>query len=144
MFPLSFPLRHDPAGSHFNGPFGVAGGAVVVGYQQDGAAVSGELGEVFQHGPGAVGVEVAGRLVGEDQARLVEQRAGQGGPLALAGAELEGLWAMRWPRPKCSMSILARSAGSGQARSTAEKGDRLLFSLFSVWQATCSPGRAKM
>src|SRR5262245_4573285 len=64
------------------------GGVGVVGDEQHGAAASGEVGEVAEDDLGAVAVEVAGRLVGEEQLGAVEEGPRQTGPLPLAGAEL--------------------------------------------------------
>ena len=55
------------------------------------AEVAVQLGEQRQHG-GAVGrVEVAGRLIGDDQRRPMDERAGDGGALRLAARHLLGI-----------------------------------------------------
>ncbi len=47
-----------------------------------------EMQQRVEHVLGGVRVEVAGRLVGEDETRLVGQRAGDGGALLLAARQL--------------------------------------------------------
>jgi hypothetical protein len=64
-----------------------------------------------QHRVAGVLVEVARRLVGQDQQRVVRQRAGNGDALLLAAAQLVGKVASRLPSPTRSSSIWARAAG---------------------------------
>ena len=65
--------------------------AGVVGHEHDAGAVApGELGDQRSHRLSAVVVELAGRLVGQQQRGAVGQRRAQGDPLALAARQLGG------------------------------------------------------
>ena len=54
----------------------------------DGAAVGVQFGQQFHDTLPAGGIEIAGRLVGQHQAWLVDQRTGNGDALLLAAGEL--------------------------------------------------------
>ena len=71
---------------------GVGRGARVVGHEDDGLAalVAGPPQRVEELVAGRV-VEVAGRLVGEQERRPGDERAGDGDALLLAGRQLVGL-----------------------------------------------------
>ena len=70
--------------------------ALVVCSDQCGAAfVSNQCQELAQHAVGSGLVEIAGRLVGEDQRRPIGQRAGNGNALLLSAGKLG--WAMIKP-----------------------------------------------
>ncbi len=66
----------------------IAGGARLVGDEHDRAALGGELAEQREHRGARLDVEVAGRLVGQQQRRVVDQRAGDREALLLAAGEL--------------------------------------------------------
>ena len=61
-----------------------------VGDHHDGPPVGVQLGEQLQHGVGGGRVEVAGRLVGQQQRRIVGQRPGDRGALLLPARERGG------------------------------------------------------
>ena len=63
-----------------------------------------ELLEHLQDFLAGVRVEVAGRLVGEQQRRAVDQRPGDGHALLLAAGSCDGSWSIRSPRPTRSSS----------------------------------------
>jgi len=67
---------------------GVLSGFDTVGNEDNGGAGLMIIGEMCEDGACVVGVEVAGRLVGEDEAGAVEHGAGDGRSLLFAGAEL--------------------------------------------------------
>ena len=82
---------------------------VLVGDHHDRGAVDlVELVEQPEHLVAAVGVEVAGRLVGEDDRRPVEQRPGDRHPLPLAAAEHRGGCAARCSSP--TLASISRRA----------------------------------
>ena len=62
----------------------------VVGDQHERGAVGGQLVQEADHLAARLRVEVAGRLVGEDDQRALCQRAGDRDPLALAAGQLRG------------------------------------------------------
>ena len=68
--------------------------------------------EIEQHGRDVVGrgaVEIAGRLVAEQQTRPPDQRSGDGRRAAARRRRARaGRWSMRPPSPTCSMSVRAR------------------------------------
>ena len=66
----------------------------IVRDQGDGAALFAEGPEEFEDRLAGVGVEVARRFVGEDDARAVDQRPGDGDALLLAAGELHGPMAL--------------------------------------------------
>src|SRR3954470_17941029 len=66
-----------------------AGQVLVVGDQHKGGAVVADVGfEYFHDSGGIVAVEVAGRLVGQEQSRRVDQGASDGDALLLAARQL--------------------------------------------------------
>ena len=68
---------------------GVRRGVQVVGDHDDGLAeLAHAAAQVVEHLRGRLAVEVAGRLVGEHDVRLGDQRAGDRHPLLLAAGEL--------------------------------------------------------
>ena len=79
----------DPAADHVDDAIGVVDHALIVSDQEDGRP----LGTV-RHAPeqlqdrlAGFGVERGGRLVGEDQRRVIDERPGDGDPLLLAPRE---------------------------------------------------------
>jgi len=74
--------------STMHGAIGVASEARVVRDHADRRARGVELAEEVHHGVAVLGVEVAGRLVREEDGRLAGQRAGDGDALLLAAGEL--------------------------------------------------------
>jgi acyl-CoA thioesterase-1 len=79
----------DPPVAHPDHALGVLGDAGVVRHQDDGdPLLLVELLEHLQHLLARARVEVAGGLVGEQQARLVDERAGDRDALLLAAGEL--------------------------------------------------------
>ena len=63
---------------------------VVGGDERGNAGGADEMHQRVEHMRGRVRVEVAGRLVGQDEARVVGERAGNGGALLLAARQLRG------------------------------------------------------
>ena len=75
-------------------------GALVVAHEQKGGAVfPADLADQLQGLAGAATVEVARRFVGQDELRMVGQRAGHGDALLLAGGELPGKMPQAGPEP---------------------------------------------
>ena len=83
-------LADDPAVAHRHHPLGGAGDAHVVRHEHDRLAVGVALAQDRHDLAGGGGVEVAGRLVGEQDARAVDQRAGDRDALLLAAGEVAG------------------------------------------------------
>ena len=79
----------QPARVDADGPVGQRRGPLeaVLGQQDRGAEVGVEPGHGGEHVVGALGVELAGGLVEHEDVRGRGQRAGDGGPLALAAGE---------------------------------------------------------
>ena len=75
---------------HPDDPAGLRGHVGLVGDQDDGAARLVQLVEQRQHVCGRHRVEVAGRLVGQDQRRLGDQRPRHRDPLLLTAGQLAG------------------------------------------------------
>ena len=69
---------------------GAGGQTRVVGDVDHGLAALGQLGQEVEDLGGGFGVEVAGRLVGDEDGRVVGQRAGDGDALLLAAGKLAG------------------------------------------------------
>ena len=92
---------------------GGGGDVVVVGDEQDRLAARVQAAEQLEHLVAALGVERTGRLVGQQQRRLVGQGAGDGQPLALAAGQRRRATALALsPRPSRSSRSRARvSAG---------------------------------
>ncbi len=80
----------DPPVAEAHHALGLRGDVGLVGDQHDGAPFGVEVGEDREHVLGRVGVEVAGRLVGEDQRGVGDDRAGDRDALLLAAGELGG------------------------------------------------------
>ena len=68
----------------------VFGDVLLVRHHDDGVALPREFREERQDFRAGLGVEVAGRLVGQQDGRPVHQRAGDGDALALAAGQLVG------------------------------------------------------
>jgi hypothetical protein len=81
-------VRDDSAVLQGDRAPGVCGDFGFVGDQDDRATLGVELVEEFHHLGAGFAVEIAGRLVGEDQARVADQGARDRYPLALAAREL--------------------------------------------------------
>ena len=82
----------DPAVHHANAPPAQLGQPCFMrDQQQGGAAVTTPCEEMVHHLPAGHGIEVAGRLVGEDEGRTVDQGAGDRHPLLLAPRQLAGV-----------------------------------------------------
>ena len=62
----------------------------VVGDDEDGLALVGQLAEDGQHMLGSARIQVAGRLIGHDDGRVIGQGAGNGGDLLLPARERQG------------------------------------------------------
>src|SRR4051794_19750369 len=77
----------DQAVAHPDDPLGVLGDVVLVGDQDDRLARVVEPAEHVHDLVARLGVEVAGRLVGQDDVGVVDQRAGDRHPLLLAAGE---------------------------------------------------------
>ena len=90
--PAEVDLVADPAVGDDEDPVGVGRGLRVVGDEDDGlVALDARSPErVEDLGAGRV-VEVAGRLVGEEERRPGDERPGDRDPLLLAGRQLVGL-----------------------------------------------------
>ena len=78
----------QPAVVHLQNSVGVGGGVLVVRDEDHGRAVAtGQLGQEREDLGACFGVEVAGRLVGEQQARLADDRTSDRDALLLAARE---------------------------------------------------------
>ena len=85
--------------------------ALVVGRDQRGAALAADQVEEFgEDDVGGVLVEIAGRLVGENQRRLVGERAGDRDALLLAARQLRRAVVSRWPRPSVAEQLFGALA----------------------------------
>ena len=73
---------------HVDDAGGVGGEGGVVGDHDDGVAEGVNITEFFHDDVGGAGVEVAGGLVGEDEAGVGDEGAGDGNALLLTAAEL--------------------------------------------------------
>src|SRR5216684_6333690 len=81
-------LRDDLAVAEMNHALCFLCHVVLVGDQDDGVAAGGELAEEIENLAAGLGVEVSGRLVGQQQRGLVDQSPGDGHALALAARQL--------------------------------------------------------
>src|ERR1051325_2015890 len=79
---------HDGAVDDLDAALRASGDARVVGDEDDGLVLRGELFEDGDDVAAGLRIEVAGRLVGEDERRIVDQSAGDGDSLALSAGEL--------------------------------------------------------
>ena len=77
------PVIH-PAVSNLDLPFGHGGNLLVVCDHDNRPSLRVKLPEQVKHAGLVFGVQFAGRLVGEDDARVVRQRTGDGHALPLA------------------------------------------------------------
>ena len=85
-------VLHDHAVLEVDGARAPGGDVALVGDDHDGdAALGAQAREHLHHLVAGRGVEVAGRLVGQQQRRLVDQRAGDGHALLLPARELVGM-----------------------------------------------------
>ncbi len=80
----------------------------VVRDQDDRRPAAVQVAQQVEDGAARAAVEVAGRLVGQDQRRLADQRPGDGDPLALAARELRRLV----PEPVLEADALQRRLGA--------------------------------
>ena len=81
-------VRADPAVPDPDDPAGPRGDLGLVGDQHDRAALPVQLVEQAEHVGGRGRVQVAGRLVGQDQRRVADQGPGHRHPLLLAAGQL--------------------------------------------------------
>ena len=113
-----------------------AGDLVLVGDHHDGAAGRGQRVEQVQHVLGAVAVQGAGGLVGQQQHRLGGDRPGDGHPLLLAAgqlgrrvaqpvAETDQLQRGLRPRPALPGPTPPYASGSSTLRSAVVRAIRL-------------------
>ena len=82
------PVGLDPAVADPDDPPGPLGDLDLVGDQHDGPALRVQLVEQRQGVLGGDRIEVAGRLVGQDQRRVGDQRPGDRDPLLLTAGQL--------------------------------------------------------
>src|SRR5713226_4835317 len=73
--------RHRPSS-------GAPNELALVGGDNDGGAAGVDLAEQIHDLERQIGIEVAGRLIGEDEVRIVDERAGNRDALLLAAREL--------------------------------------------------------
>ena len=116
----------DRAVAEDEDPVGVGGGLGVVGDEDDRLAALGARApeHVQDLGAGRV-VQVAGRLVGEQEGRPVDERAGERHPLLLAGGQLVGtvaLLARRGRPPPGRRAIAADSSRPSGSRAGHDEG----------------------
>ena len=115
-----FALRHG------EDPVGARGKAGIVGDQHHGGALlAGEVEHQLDHHGAGLLVEIAGRLVGEQQARLGDHGAGQADALLFAaGQRRRAVVRARSPSPTAASAAAAcsrtsASDSSGEAISSA-------------------------
>jgi len=99
----------EEAGLHLVQLVGDGQHAVVVGGHDHHATLVGHGAQHPQHALHLHVVEVGGGLVGQHQAGVVGEGAGDGDALLLAARQVPGRWAVRSPRPTRSSSCSARS-----------------------------------
>ena len=109
----------DPAVAHRDHPWHPGGDRLVVGDHHDRRALVVQGVEELQHRPARRRVEVAGRLVGEQDPRSVHERPGHGDPLALAARQLARRVVERGPR--APLGAAPRPPG-GAARGAGRPG----------------------
>ena len=86
---------------------------LIVGSDQGGAALPPhQVEELTQDGVRGMLVEVAGRLIGQDQRRLVSERSRHSNPLLLAAGQLRGTMVEALREPQGSKELLGPSVGS--------------------------------
>src|SRR3990167_2174662 len=92
-------IADDLAVLHEENAFGMLGGICLMRHEHDGAAGIVQFLENRHHLQSGLGVEVAGRLIGEDDLRIVDERPRDGDALLLSAGELIGqiVRAMRHP-----------------------------------------------
>ena len=109
-------LADDPAVAHRHDALGGARDAHVVRDEHDRLAVGVALAQHRDDLAGGGGVEVAGRLVGEQHARAVDERAGDRDALLLAAGEVAG------HARAASSSSPSRSSSSAARRRASRAG----------------------
>ena len=115
----------DQPVAHPQLPTRPGGDLVVVGDEHDGDPALGV--EPFQdgHDLGAgAGVEVAGRLVGEQQRRVADERAGDGDPLLLTAGHLRGSMTEAMAQPDRLKRRDRALLAFGPADSAVDQGQR--------------------
>src|SRR3954452_16184138 len=86
--PQAYRTSADPTVLDLEGDVGLAGHGHVMGDGDDcGVARAGQVVQEVEDHPAGLAVEVAGRLVREDDARSVGERPGDGHPLLLPAGE---------------------------------------------------------
>jgi hypothetical protein len=90
MVPGMGPIRFDVAVAHADDALGPGGNVVFVGDHDDGLAHGVELRQALHNLVAGLGVEVAGRLVGQDDTGIIDQSPGDGDALLLAAGQLHG------------------------------------------------------
>ena len=97
----------------------------VVGRHQHGHAELVDPQQELDDLPADQRVEVAGRLVGDDQARVVDERPGDRGPLLLAARQLARAAASRWAVSPTSASTRSTAGRISPARRAGDlEGER--------------------
>ena len=71
----------------------------------------------------ALAVEVAGRLIGQEQSGFIGQARAIATRCRSPTERLMGRWFRRWPRPTCTISRSARSVRSSSAPGGLEHGN---------------------
>lgn len=80
-------VANQPAFGQPNDPFGPLCRPGIVGHHHDGATLGVKFRQKADHLSGRLGVEITGRLIGQNDRRIVGQHAGQGHPLLLSNAQ---------------------------------------------------------
>ena len=94
-----------------NGPMGVGGHVGIVRHQDDGDSLGVELLEHPQDFDARVRIEVARRLVGQQQARAIDQRAADRHPLLLPARHLRRLVMDSVGQPDAVQQVVRQAAG---------------------------------
>ena len=114
---------------------------VVGGDQQRGVVLSAQLKQEVEDLGAGVGVQVAGRLIGQQQDGVVDQGVGDRDALLLPAGELVGV--SRPVRPTWSISWRARGLGSSSSTVTRRGAYGILhLARALVISMTCAPGSA--